>query len=870
MAGFENTPLWQKSLAKQLSNDDVEKDREFFRVNFESFRANAGLLAAEISRDLPDFTVHDITHLDALWEMASIICGSDYDLNPAEAFVLGGAFLIHDLGMGLAAYPEGIEELKKLVIWEDTISYLKKQKPSASKEAIEKESTCIVLRSLHAKHAEKLALISWGNDKNLYLINDPELREAYGSIIGLIAHSHWWSSDELVKKLPESLGAFERMPNDWGVDPVKLACIMRVSDASHIDTRRAPLLLKAFRQPNEYAQQHWLFQQRLYQPRLESERLVYTSKSSFQADEFNSWWLCFDTLKMIDKELRDVDSILGDSHRPRLKAKGVAAINDINLLSRLIGTESWVPIDTKIHVGNVAKLVKSLGGEQLYGKNLLVPLRELIQNACDAVRARRILENENPDWGMVTVRTGADKKGHYIEVEDNGVGMSTAVLSGPFLDFGASFWNSNLMHDEFPGLESKGFSSTGKYGVGFFSTFMWGDRVSVTTRRFEESRKSTKVLDFEKGLSSRPLLREAQEDEYIKDGGTRIRVYFSSAEQHRKLFSKDYREKLEIDQVVEDLCPCLDVSIATQDLASGKSGVVIYADDWKSLESNCFVKRALGNRTFNKLSDTDKKNINNLSKNIRNIVSNGDIVGRAFLSNIPRFHSDRDDQVSIAGAVTVGGFRTSGLSNIVGLFVGEAARASRDIGFPVANGQEMASWASEQSALLVANTSAENQLECASYIKSLGGNIHDMAVAQHSSGIISLSQFKDIVKKGLKEIVLIQDAALSILERDFGKISLKDHVFAVDVGRPGILQARIEDDWIDWPEKSERFHAYTLQGVLEEALSLLWEVSLDSILASSDISTDDKSYCYVIGEAGGKEVECDHVDILRLPRLTNE
>lgn len=866
MAGFENTPLWQESLAKQLSNEDLEKDREFFRANFESFRANAGLLAAEISRDLPDFTVHDITHLDALWEMASIICGSDYELNPAEAFVLGGAFLIHDLGMGLAAYPEGIEELKRLVVWEDTISYLTKQNPSASNESVEKEATSIVLRSLHAKHAEKLALISWGGDKKFYLINDPELREAYGPIIGLIAHSHWWSSGELVKKLPDSLGAFERMPNDWGVDPIKLACIMRVSDASHIDTRRAPLLLKALRQPNEYAQQHWLFQQRLYQPRLESERLVYTSKSSFRPDEFNSWWLCFDTLKMIDEELRDVDSILGDSRRPRLKAKGVAAINNINLLSRLIGTDGWVPVDTKIHVGNVAKLVKSLGGEQLYGKNLLVPLREIIQNACDAVRARRTLEGEDSTWGTVTVRAGSDKTGHYIEVEDNGVGMSTAVLSGPFLDFGTSLWNSSLMHEEFPGLESKGFSSTGKYGVGFFSTFMWGERVSVTTRRFEESRKSTRVLNFDKGLSSRPLLREAHEDEYIKDGGTRIRVYFSSYEEYRKLFSEDYHDNFELNEVVEDLCPCLDVSIATEDLISGKSELVLNADDWKSLDSIAFVKRSLGNRNFKRLSEEDAAILTELSKNIRNIVFNGDIVGRGFLSNIPRFLSDRDGRESIEGAVTVGGFRTSCLSNLVGLFVGKPARASRDIGIPLASGKELSNWASDQATLLMEDTNPENQLECASYIKVLGGNIQEMAVAQHSSGIITLSQFKNIVGKGLKEIVLVQDAALSNLERKFGKISLKNHVFSVDPGRPGVLQTRIEDSWLEWPEmQSERFHDYTLQGELEEAFSLVWGVSLDSVLASSDISTDDESYSYVIGESDGKEIEADHIDIIRLP-----
>jgi hypothetical protein len=490
MAGFENTSLWQSTLAKQLGTDTLDKEREVFRTNYETFRENAALLGAEISRDLPEYTVHDITHLDALWEMASIICGDGYKLNPAEAFVLGGAFLIHDLGMGLAAYPDGINELKGTVIWDDTKAYLYKSKPYLSEDKLEKEVTEVVLRALHAKHAEKLALISWGTDERYYLINHPELRESYGPIIGLIAHSHWWNSDEILEKLPNSLGVIGSMPNDWGIDPVKLACIMRVADASHIDARRAPTLLKEFRQLSEYSKQHWIFQQRLYQPRLESERLVYTSKSSFAVEESKSWWLCFETLKMIDNELRSVDSILGDTQRMRLKAKGVAAINNIKMLARLIGTTDWFPVDTSIHVGNVAKLVKSLGGEQLYGKNNLVPLRELIQNSCDAVKARRLLENEESNWGLVSVTTGTDDSGRFIEVEDNGVGMSVDVLSGPFLDFGTSFWGSSMMHSEFPGLESRGFSSTGKYGVGFFSTFMWGDRVSVTTRRFEDGRCS--------------------------------------------------------------------------------------------------------------------------------------------------------------------------------------------------------------------------------------------------------------------------------------------------------------------------------------------------------------------------------------------
>ena len=128
MSGYENTTLWQTSLGKKIGEDIHAKERDYFRVNYEKLRAKAILLAGEINRTLPEYTVHDITHIDALWEMASLICGEGYVLNPAEAFVLGGAFLIHDLGMGLAAYPNGIDALKTTPLWTDTFSYLQKEK----------------------------------------------------------------------------------------------------------------------------------------------------------------------------------------------------------------------------------------------------------------------------------------------------------------------------------------------------------------------------------------------------------------------------------------------------------------------------------------------------------------------------------------------------------------------------------------------------------------------------------------------------------------------------------------------------------------------------------------------------------------------
>ena len=70
----------------------------------------------------------------------------------------------------------------------------------------------------------------------------------------------------------------------------------------------------------------------------------------------------------------------------------MAGIEDPDRLERLIPTKGWVPVDASIKVSNVSSLVYNLGGEQLYGKDNTIPLRELIQNSIDAIKARRILE----------------------------------------------------------------------------------------------------------------------------------------------------------------------------------------------------------------------------------------------------------------------------------------------------------------------------------------------------------------------------------------------------------------------------------------------------------------------------------------------
>ncbi|MEQ9442834.1 MAG: ATP-binding protein [Cyclobacteriaceae bacterium] len=882
MNRFEQIKLWQNTLSKQLEPDPNEKQREILRVGFESFRERSKVLATEIGSYLPEFTVHDITHIDALWETADLIISEEDRLNPAEAFVLGGAFLIHDLGMGLAAYPKGIDELKKEPIWLDSISAAFRKKYNRTIQdndfqnidaELEKFALENVLRLLHAKQAEELALIKWKNEKDedQFLIEISILRESYGNIIGLIAHSHWWSVDELEQKLPSKLGALSQFPVDWTIDPVKLACILRIADAIQIDDRRAPSFLRTIRKPSNYSDKHWNFQQKLYQPRLERNRVIFSSKSPFQIDEVDSWWICYDTLKMVDNELREVDSLLADSNRKRFNAIGVASIEDPKRLSKLITVDKWQPVDTKIKVTNVAKLVGNLGGKQLYGDNALVPIRELIQNASDAIRARRMLEEESADFGNIIFELGEDDEGQFIEIQDNGIGMSPKVLTGPFLDFGESFWGTSLMHEELPGLESKGFSSTGQYGIGFFSVFMLGAKVCVTSKRFEDARNNSLTLEFNHGIKSRPILRPAVKDEIIKDGGTRIRIWVDSKTIRRLLEKRsNWYERISLSELIESLCPAIDCNIDIRE--NGKIERVINANDWITIPAVDVIKRIIGNSNYSSLSKKEKVFIDQLSTHMQIIDDEeAGIVGRGFIYGEEQNIKNKNFFPNV-GIVTIGGLRSCQLTGLIGLFKGKPDRASRDIGLPIISSIKLKEWSSNQADLLAKlDLGIETQLNCSAIIRACGGETRAVKVAQHKSGALNYDELLNIIKQSnLNQYYIVQDAAIYLYERDHNcKIDFNEDVIWVSMGTPGILQTGSIDYYVWWPEEKhlgdENNFSSSLEGLVTKALCEHWDCSLSEITNSSQISTDEKSIKAVIGLNEDKEVIINNLNIMLRP-----
>lgn len=665
---YKNTKLWQGAFNPSKSSSH-QNARSRLEVAFTQLRKKARLLAEEIPADVRQLTDHSIRHLDALWEIGDIIAGDGFKLNPTEAFVFGGAVLLHDLANTVAAFPNKLSDLQDSY-WADLVhvEYHKRFNRRPTPEECRKPSEDIYstillqrLRQAHAKQAENLATIGFYQSKApdsppIHLIDDEDLRNELGLLIGRIAHSHHWPVEKVVEEFRDAPGTPTTLPPSWKIDALKIACLLRAADAAHLDRRRAPALSRAVRELPDDSARHWDFQAHLMRPTLEQEQLAYATSSPFKLHERDAWWLCHDTLKLVDLELRNVDEVLRSERRPRLAARSVARIGSPRTLATLVRTSNdWTPLDIRIRITDVAGVIERFGGRSLYGDNPLFPLRELIGNAADAIRARRALD-EQFDLGRILVRLGREETtdGWWLEVEDNGIGMSESVLQGPLLDFGSSYWQSELARTEHPGLISSTFEPTGKFGIGFFSVFMLGSRVRVTTRRYDRGQESARVLEVVRGITHRPLLRHASSEipsERLHGGGTRIRVWLEHPPASRQglLQRSGFSSKTApgvqmpmgdlLSRAVGHVAPTLDVNVNVLVEPEDKAPrIVIVANDWETMPFDALVERLDGS---SKLTDWYKA----LSGEIRR---EGRLIGRITLTEPGMSHA----------AVTVHGLST--------------------------------------------------------------------------------------------------------------------------------------------------------------------------------------------------------------------
>lgn len=626
---FEKTSIWRRTLAERGPDDADGAARSRLRNAFLQTRAKVEPLVAEIGRQLPQLTVHNISHLDALWDVADIVAGVEYSVSPAEAFVLGMAFLLHDAATSTAAYPKGLESLKQTVEWRDFVAQ-RGWDEAEMQDGTDKFKAALfeVLRLLHPKQAEKLLAQSWAglDGKERFLLEDIELRNYYGPTIGKIAHSHWWSIEKVEEiwgnshPLALHSGLSVAESQDWRVDIFKIALLLRCCDAAHIDSRRAPDMLASIVQPSGVSRVHWHFQNRLGLPSLTNRAELYWSAGQpFKAADADAWWLAHDTARMVDREIRASNRVLINNGRCDFSAKGVAGTQYLQEFLQTMPVEGWHPVDVNFKVSNIGGIVDRFGGAKLYGKAPWRVLRELIQNGADAVRARRV-KRALPDFpGKLTIEVSSRADGFWLEVTDTGIGMSRYVLTDVLLDFGRSLWADMAVRNEIPGLASAGFKAVGQFGIGFLSVFMLGQEVRVTSWKDGDAEERQSTLWIRDGTRSKPILEQTEPEMRLYEFGTRVSVRLEKG--ICSLLERDTSwigvksTDWTLADMVGAIAPALDIDVYVKAAASD-SVKLISANDWLTMESIELLKRIAPHHKF-------------ASKNLTDVTEpGGRVVGR--------------------------------------------------------------------------------------------------------------------------------------------------------------------------------------------------------------------------------------------------
>lgn len=358
-----------------------------------------------------------------------------------------------------------------------------------------------------------------------------------------LCKSHHQGFDDLAK--PEFDPILSTGPQPQLIHLRYLACLLRLADILENDPERTPEVIFRHRnildRPSSLS--HWLKDHHFTIDEQEKQLVLHATPPSARLHhaiaQLADW---------IDHELRGI-AAFGEKLPVEFKVGRETIRRDWHLAPALV-RRIQPKLDTYRYIDgafrpNTQRLLQLLSNEQLYGKPI-VAVRELLQNAFDAVRekiARKRLEPHMPDkanrkWETelgnyekvtLTLRrvtetvNGEEQVHHRLICDDTGVGLTERLITGHLLVSGQSR-RHDVLELERRCLEA-GFplGRTGQFGIGVLSYFMLAREVHLTTTRFQgcgdSEGQSWHFITH--GLSDFGELRSAKETPF-PTGGTRM------------------------------------------------------------------------------------------------------------------------------------------------------------------------------------------------------------------------------------------------------------------------------------------------------------------------------------------------------------
>ena len=483
--GFMDEKLWTilKSKVEQ-SDRDLRPDQQIGSEYITAIK-NICIFGVEraitIRDNFPMFTLHNETHICNVMRLMDELLGNAADdLSRDETAMLILIACCHDIGMSYSDKDKeelfaDIDRLNKYLD-NNKGEYIKAY---AKGDNIPHMTDDMIQNYLRSIHHERIMELGCGLEWPPILEGKIDRQDFI-----IVCQSH--GSD---------ISVLDKMEQTSTIDLRFCAILLRLADILDFDTIRAPKAvyeycsfegkhstsaIKSKEEWDKHMSSHG-FDFRNIPDRSYPYYLDYcaTSKSMQVEQAINSY------LDWVDQELsgcnKQINRFTGKWQNFILPAR----------IKRSVKSEGYVSGQYRLTLDQ-DQIMELLVGKELYS-DPSVFVRELIQNAIDAVRTREQLDRNLPhDWkAQINIRCWMDEEGyHWFRIEDNGIGMTEEIIMNFFLKIGRSYYNSDTFQQaKLRCKADPNYMPISRFGIGILSCFMGDEqtnRVEVSTKRFNE------------------------------------------------------------------------------------------------------------------------------------------------------------------------------------------------------------------------------------------------------------------------------------------------------------------------------------------------------------------------------------------------
>ena len=466
----------------------------FSGIKLLHIKRQVGELLGLIGRNgiFDEYTKHDISHIDDMLKILEWLIPEDTKdiMSPADWLITVLAIYFHDLGMLVTREEYEQRNSSDFIEYRDKVLFADdfgadyrakvKQLPPDDAERF------LYQDFVRGNHAERIRNWIMGRapdhlgitPDSMSEVNDllSTLDDQFRHDLALVCESH--HLDDLNNfqkyKVSQPYGNSDKETANLQY----VAVLLRTADLLHITRDRTPAIAFRIINPTDpLSQKEWVKQMAVKRVRskIGSNRDTIEVHAYFTQENgfFGLTSYLSYAQKQIEKSygwVKEANKREGTRH-----AFPWRYIDDNN-----IETEGFLPNKYEFTIDQ-AKILDLLTGHTLYNDTSVV-LRELVQNAFDAIRIQQFIDQQAGSAqtsGKVTIHW--DSQERVLSVEDNGTGMTQKIIEQHLLLVGSSRYQSPDFKRQYPD-----FSPISRFGIGLLSAFMVADTVEIITCNTDE------------------------------------------------------------------------------------------------------------------------------------------------------------------------------------------------------------------------------------------------------------------------------------------------------------------------------------------------------------------------------------------------